>query len=110
MRALRAAAVLCREDESFGALVAELSREPEFASRWSAHRVAAKRRGDEHVVHPEVGDLRLVVEVLTPADDANQSLVTWLAADEATETALAALTSRRRLRLVQPTSVASRSS
>ena len=86
--ALRAAAAFCRDDEWFGELVDDLTGEPEFARRWARHQVAVKRRDIKHIVHPDVGDLRLVVEVLHVADESDQSLISWLAADEATEAAL----------------------
>ena len=75
---------------AFVALLAELLGVDAFASRWSTHPVAEKRRGTKELEHPEVGDLRLAYEVLLLPDD-DQQLVTWRAADDATAERLVAL-------------------
>jgi transcriptional regulator with XRE-family HTH domain len=86
---LRAAAVHWSWVPGFAALLAELEEVPEFARRWSAHTLAAKRRGRTHLLHPELGPLRFDVEALAAGEMGEQRLVTWLPADEATEAALA---------------------
>ena len=69
---------------------AELLAIDEFSSRWSAHPVAEKRRGTKRLEHPDVGAVDLAFEVLLLADD-DQQLVTWRAADAASEERLATL-------------------
>ncbi len=83
------------------ALVDELRAEPEFEVRWNAHPIAERRRGVRRLAHPVVGDLDVAEEVLDLADDAEQQLVTWLAADDTTAARLATLTGPPRLRLVE---------
>lgn len=90
---LRDARLRWRHDERMLHLVDELLEEPEFAVRWRSHDVARKRRGTMSIVHPDVGLLRIAYEVLLLADDTDQRLVTWLAADDATDAALRRLAS-----------------
>jgi transcriptional regulator with XRE-family HTH domain len=101
---LRAARVRLGPNMAFEGMIERLLDVPEFASRWSAHAVAEKRRGDKRLVHPDAGELRLAFEVLLVPDDGDQRLVTWFAADDETARLLAALirsrSSRRRLRVV----------
>lgn len=102
---LRAARVRIGPSPGFEAMLERLQEVPEFASRWSAHAVAEKRRGQKRLAHPEVGELRLAFEVLLLPHDGEQQLITWLPADDATARALTALVSgavsaSRRLRLV----------
>ncbi len=74
-------------EPAFTALLADLSADPAFAERWDAHPVATERRGAEHLVHPDVGDLHLTYEALGLATD-DQQLIAWVPADEATAAAL----------------------
>jgi transcriptional regulator with XRE-family HTH domain len=103
---LRSASLRWSHDARLAALLAELQPLPAFASRWSAHEVTEKRRGEKHLVHPEAGDLRIAFEVLSLGDDGDQRLVTWLPADARTEAvfdelgASAAPSSPARLRVV----------
>jgi transcriptional regulator with XRE-family HTH domain len=103
---LRSASVRRHENERLVALLAELQDLPEFASRWSAHQVAEKRRGEKALKHPEAGDLLVAFEVMALGDDGDQRLVTWLPADARTEAAFnelnetAAPSSPARLRVV----------
>ena len=76
-------------------LVDELRIEPEFEVRWNAHPIGEKRRGAKRLAHPLVGDLDLTYEVLDLADDTDQQLVTWMAADDVTAARLATLTGHR---------------
>ena len=57
------------------------------------------RRGTKVVRHPVTGDLRIDYEVLHLDDGADQRIVAWLPADEATGDALRSLVSER-LRVV----------
>jgi transcriptional regulator with XRE-family HTH domain len=97
---LRAAEPRWREEAAFGALLDELLPVEEFATRWSTHPVAEKRRGSKRLVHPDAGELHLAYEVLLLPDD-DQQLVTWRAADDVTAGRLDAL-----LRDAQPVSPA----
>lgn len=85
---LRAAAPRWGEEPAFVALREELLAVEEFASRWSTHPVAEKRRGTKGLEHPDVGELQVAYEVLLLADD-EQQLVTWRAADEVSAERLA---------------------
>jgi transcriptional regulator with XRE-family HTH domain len=84
---LRNASLRWNLDEGLVALLDELASVPEFASRWSAHEVAEKRRGEERLCHPDAGELAIAYEVLSLGDDGDQRLVTWLPADARTEVA-----------------------
>jgi len=77
-------------------LVAELSEigGDEFGRRWNARPVARKTTGVKRIDHPEAGELRLQFETMELSDDAGQSLVVYLPADEATEAAIDRLTGR----------------
>jgi transcriptional regulator with XRE-family HTH domain len=97
---LRASEPRWREEPAFVTLLDELLAIDEFASRWSTHPVAEKRRGEKQLTHPTAGALHVAFEVLVLADDA-QHLVTWRAADDASAERLTAL-----LRDTQPVSPA----
>jgi transcriptional regulator with XRE-family HTH domain len=97
---LRRAITRWEHDDTVAALVAELRAAPEFEVRWAAHPVDEKRRGAKQFAHPTAGDLELAVEVLALADDTEQVLVTWLAADDATAARLDALLAPPHLRVV----------
>jgi transcriptional regulator with XRE-family HTH domain len=89
---LRTASGRWGDDHSFGALLEELRTAPDFDSRWSSFATTEKRRGTKRIVHPDLGRLRLAYDVLLlPDDDAEQRLITWLPADDATAKALARL-------------------
>jgi len=85
---LREAQARWRTDEQLQSLIDELLDEPEFARRWKSHDVARKRRGTKVVVHPDAGPLRVDYEVLELADHPGQRMITWLPADDATESAI----------------------
>jgi hypothetical protein len=97
---LRAAEPCWGTEPAFGALLDELVAVDEFASRWSTHPVAEKRRGSKRLEHPDAGPLDLAFEVLLLPDD-DQQLVTWRAADDTTAERLATL-----LRTARPVSPA----
>ena len=87
-----------RFSEGQGAqLVEDLAAEAgeAFVQRWEARPVQTKRFGTKHLVHPEVGDLRLSYETLQLPDDDDQRLVVYLPADEATGEALDRLSGRQ---------------
>jgi hypothetical protein len=88
VRQLRAAGTHWNWEASYQSLVADLSGDEEFARRWSAHPIAAKRRGTKRLRHPELGALRFEYEALLVGDDVEQRLLTWLPADERTSAAL----------------------
>jgi transcriptional regulator with XRE-family HTH domain len=89
---LRAASNRWGADPRFVALIEELSAgSAHFATLWSSHAVAEKRRGVKRLVHPEAGELRVAFEVLLLADEGEQRLITWLPADDATAVAMARL-------------------
>ncbi|MCX4515426.1 helix-turn-helix transcriptional regulator [Streptomyces sp. NBC_01619] len=79
-------------DPRLAALVAELSeRSSEFHHWWTTHRVASGAFGVKHVRHPDVGDIRLSWQLLTIAQDPEQSLVVLIPADQESRRRLAAL-------------------
>ena len=85
---LRAAELKWGEDPTFVALLDELLGVPEFAARWPAHDVAQRHRANNRLLHPDLGELSIVYEVLDLPDDGGQRLVAWLPADNATAAAL----------------------
>ena len=96
---LRATGTHWSWEPSYQAIVAELGTVPEFERRWSAHAIAARRRGTTGLHHPELGALRFDFEALLVGDVPEQRLVTWLPADERTAAALEP-TAPPRLRVV----------
>lgn len=66
-----------------------------FVDRWKAAPLLASRAGVERLVHPEVGELRLAYETLELPDADSQSMVVYLAADDATAAALDRLAGRQ---------------
>jgi transcriptional regulator with XRE-family HTH domain len=100
VRQLRAAGTYWNGEAGYQALVADLSGVEEFDRRWAAHPIAAKRRGTKRLQHPELGALRFDYEALLVGDDVEQRLVTWLPADEATNSALAPAAGPPQLRVV----------
>jgi transcriptional regulator with XRE-family HTH domain len=84
---LRSSSALWREDPNLRELLQDLSEVPAFATRWAAHEVAEKHPGPKTLRHPEVGELRIELEVLW-IEDADQQLVTWLPHDDATAEAM----------------------
>lgn len=99
---LRAASLRWGHDPEFAALVDHLEQVPEFADRWSTHRVSEHRRGMTLLRHPDVGDLRLRFETLQLPDDGDQRLTTWFPADPSTEAGLRLATGHGRLRVARP--------
>jgi hypothetical protein len=83
-------------DPALDLLVAELSAAAgaAFDRRWAGNAEAPKRSSRTHLVHPDVGSLRLTTEALLLADSDEQHLVVWMAADAATSAALDRLNGR----------------
>lgn len=78
-----------RDDGAAGALVDELrAASPEFADLWADRPVARRRTDVRRLRHPEVGEVRVTLEVMQLADDDGQRLVVFLPADDATAAAL----------------------
>lgn len=83
------------DDSQLAALVDELSVSNEFRRRWGRSSIdAAARRGSVHVADSRLGELRFSFEVLAIGDD-DQHLITWHAADAATQAAFAAAAGHR---------------
>lgn len=99
---LRATSLRWGQDPAFADLLERLQAAPEFAARWSAHRVNEHLRGLTRLRHPEVGELRLRFETMQLPNDGDQRLTTWLAADDASEAALRVATKIAPLRVVRP--------
>ena len=85
---LHAAELFRGDDPAFGALLEELLSVPDFETRWPTHDVAATLRGNQRLVHPDVGELSIAFEALDLPDGGGQRLVTWLPADDATAAAI----------------------
>ncbi|GAA4422443.1 helix-turn-helix transcriptional regulator [Georgenia halophila] len=66
-----------------------------FTARWEASSNFPRRTGTVRMAHPDVGELRLALEVLEMPDAGDQRLVVHLPADDATCTALDQLAGRR---------------
>ena len=93
---LRMEAAKYPDDARLASLVGELSvGDPQFASWWAARTVASLTTGTKTLVHPDVGELVLDWDTLVKADDPEQQLVIWTAAeDSATHRALQQLRSQ----------------
>ncbi|MGC3000736.1 helix-turn-helix domain-containing protein [Streptomyces sp. G35A] len=66
------------DDPRLSSLVGELSvKSEEFRRLWATHDVKEKSHGVKRVRHPLVGELTLFFESFRPADDTEQSLVTY---------------------------------
>ncbi|MFE2579680.1 helix-turn-helix domain-containing protein [Streptomyces sp. NPDC059378] len=91
---LRAAQPDWGGDHEFRTLLDDLSGVAEFTSRWAAHPVACQRPSGASFSHPVAGIMNVTTEVLH-VGEAGQWLQMWLAADEATASAIASLCARR---------------
>ncbi|MCM6776334.1 helix-turn-helix transcriptional regulator [Nocardia sp. CDC159] len=72
---LRVARSIWPDDDDLGAMVAALQRYPEFACRWSEHRMNDFRSGTLRLDHPLRGRVEVEFETLDPAAD--QSVQIW---------------------------------
>ena len=84
---LRSAQPHWGSDPSFDSLLEELRAVPEFVQRWDSQAVADLRPGFERLNHPSAGALHMASEILG-VQDADQRVVVWLPADEATQAAM----------------------
>ncbi|MCA2230147.1 helix-turn-helix transcriptional regulator [Nonomuraea aurantiaca] len=70
------------DDPELAALIGELTmKSEEFTTLWSAHPVAEHASGPRHLRHPEIGELDLELETLLLADEPDQRLLIYSAAD-----------------------------
>ncbi len=66
------------EDAELTALVGELTvRSPEFSTLWAKHPVERCVSALKYFRHPEVGELELTFEVLTPPDDSGHRVLLY---------------------------------
>lgn len=84
---LRLVAGRATDDPELASLVGELTlKSEEFAKLWARHPVENCMSGLKHMHHPEVGDLELNFEVLTPPDESGHRILMY-AADPGTPAA-----------------------
>jgi hypothetical protein len=76
---LRAAAATYPDDPTIPALIADLlTGSPEFADIWSQHEVARQQTLCQTILHPEVGRIDVICEILL-VPDRNQRVVLYTA-------------------------------
>ncbi|MEU8890542.1 helix-turn-helix transcriptional regulator [Streptomyces sp. NPDC048442] len=86
---LRAAWAAHPEDRALTDLIAELTtHDEEFARLWAERDIKVNGRGRKVVRHPDVGEIAVHFEVLTPLQDPDQRLVIYRAADDESQSAL----------------------
>jgi transcriptional regulator with XRE-family HTH domain len=86
---LRAAWAAHPDDRTLTDLIAEfIDGDADFARLWAERDVKVNGRGSKELRHPDVGELALRFEVLTPLQDPDQLLVIFRAADEESQSAL----------------------
>ncbi|RJT74072.1 XRE family transcriptional regulator [Arthrobacter cheniae] len=77
---LRLLAGATTDDPELTELIGELTvRSPEFSSLWAKHPVVNCMSGLKYMHHPEVGDLELNFEVLTPPDESRHRVLMYTA-------------------------------
>ncbi|WOH17509.1 helix-turn-helix transcriptional regulator [Paenarthrobacter sp. GOM3] len=77
---LRLVAGNSTDDPELASLVGELTmNSEEFAGMWARHPVENCMSGLKYMHHPEVGDLELNFEVLTPPDDSGHRILMYAA-------------------------------
>jgi len=77
---LRLVAGRTADDQELASLVGELSmKSAEFAGLWAKHSVENCMSGLKYMHHPEVGDLALNFEVLTPPDESGHRILMYTA-------------------------------
>ncbi|WP_346660137.1 hypothetical protein [Amycolatopsis sp. QT-25] len=69
-------------------------RDEEFARLWAGRDVKVNGRGRKVIRHPDVGELAVHFETLTPLQDPDQLLVSYRAADDESQSALDRLCTR----------------
>jgi transcriptional regulator with XRE-family HTH domain len=99
---LRVLAGRSPQDEELTRLVGELTvQSPEFARLWARHPVANCVSGTKHLHHPEVGDLELHFEVLSPPDESGHRVLLY-SAEEGSPSAAALDLLRRGAPVARP--------
>ncbi|WP_103340839.1 helix-turn-helix domain-containing protein [Amycolatopsis sp. CA-126428] len=86
---LRAAWAAHPDDPALLGLIAECTRDEEFARLWAERDVKATGRGSKVLRHPAAGVLAVDFEVLLPLQDTDQRVMIGRPADEASRKALA---------------------
>ena len=77
---LRVLAGQSQDDDELTRLVGELTvQSGEFARLWARHPVAICVSGTKQLRHPEVGELEVAFEVLTPPDDSRARVLLYTA-------------------------------
>jgi hypothetical protein len=75
---LRLVAGQSADDPELASLVGELTmKSEEFAALWARHPVENCMSGLKHLHHPDVGDLVLNFEVLTPPDESGHRILMY---------------------------------
>lgn len=75
---LRLVAGQSADDPELASLVGELTmKSEEFAALWARHPVENCMSGLKHLYHPDVGDLVLNFEVLTPPDESGHRILMY---------------------------------
>ena len=85
---LRAAWAAHPEDPALLGLIAECTRDSEFARLWAERDVKATGHGSKVLRHPAAGVLAVDFEVLLPLQDTDQRVMIGRPADEASRAAL----------------------
>ena len=66
------------EDRFFCELIGELAvKSEEFRAGWAAHDVSRRSHGSKRYRHPQVGDITVAYEALTPPGDTDQTLFVY---------------------------------
>ncbi len=91
---LRTAWAAHPEDQALTDLIAEFTRDEEFARLWTERDARVKGRGRKVMRHPDIGVIALHFETLTPLQDPDQRLVIYRAADDESQSALDRLCAR----------------
>ncbi|MEU6402264.1 helix-turn-helix transcriptional regulator [Streptomyces sp. NPDC046985] len=92
---LRAAWAAHPKDRALIDLIAEFTAHDEdFARLWAERDVKAQGRGLKAMRHPDLGEITVRFEVLTPLQDPDQRLVIYRAGDEESQAAMDRLSAR----------------
>lgn len=66
------------EDRNFCELIGELAvKSEEFRTAWAAHDVSRRSHGTKRYRHPQVGEITIAYEALTPPGDTDQTLFVY---------------------------------
>ncbi|MGP3975895.1 helix-turn-helix transcriptional regulator [Streptomyces sp. 8N114] len=92
---LRAAWAAHPEDQALTDLIAEFATgDEQFACLWAERDVKVNGRGRKVMRHPDVGEIAVDFETLTPLQDPDQLLVIYRAVDDESQSALDRLCAR----------------